>query len=75
MFGGFTPTVGQTFTLISADTVSGSFSQINGPGGITWDSETTSNSFSITAIPEPGTTVLLLFAAAVLFPLIRKMRR
>lgn len=68
---GYTPSVGDTFTLFSADGgYHGSFSQINLPAGATWDTSAllTNGTLTVSAIPEPISATLLGLGALALLP-------
>ena len=59
---GYTPSVGDTFTLFSADAgYHSSFSQINLPAGAVWDTSSllTNGTIRVSAIPEPISAALL----------------
>lgn len=68
LIGGYTPNVGDSFTLIRAASILGSYSIVQLPTltDAYWQIEQTPTLFSILAVPEPGTAGLLLLGLVAL---------
>lgn len=77
LYGGFTPGVGDTFDLIDAGAVTGSFDAVNLPalgGGLGWDTSQFASKGTVSVVPEPATGALLL-GGLVLLGIRRRVRR
>jgi hypothetical protein len=78
LWGGFEPSLGQSFDLFDAGSVSGQFSAIELPklgGGLAWDTSHlySSGTIHVTAIPEPSMAGLLgVGFAGILLAILRK---
>lgn len=74
LINGFAPSAGDAFTLISGP-ITGAFDDVSLPalgGGLTWQVDQTSTSYSLSVVPEPSMTIvpIVVFAS-----LLRRKRR
>ncbi|MBI5196177.1 MAG: hypothetical protein HZA10_07635 [Nitrospirae bacterium] len=76
LLNGFTPTLGNSFTILSANNIYGTFNTYNLPAlgnGMGWDVAYNANNVSLMVTPEPMSAILFLSGASVFA--VRRFRR